>query len=111
MMASAGASIAIYSSDGGGEFRLDVRQNMIKNLRVGNVQSRDGPISSTTEGCEYWARIGHGSRLIEIDSRPIKASDKDFVIAGRWSWIRVTSLVIIVIRMFEYLAHAESRAD
>jgi NADPH2:quinone reductase len=27
------ASIAIYANDGGNEFRLDVRQNMIKNLR------------------------------------------------------------------------------
>jgi NADPH2:quinone reductase len=27
------ASIAIYANDGGSEFRLDVRQNMIKNLR------------------------------------------------------------------------------
>jgi NADPH:quinone reductase len=27
------ASIAIYANDGGGELRLDVRQNMIKNLR------------------------------------------------------------------------------
>ena len=26
-------SIAIYANDGGEEFRLDVRQNMIKNLR------------------------------------------------------------------------------
>jgi NADPH2:quinone reductase len=27
------ASIAIYATDGGGEFTLDVRQNMIKNVR------------------------------------------------------------------------------
>ena len=38
-VAKARSSVAIYANDGGREFTLDVRQNMIKNLRINSFCS------------------------------------------------------------------------